>query len=468
MINKKILIIFASLIFQISSAGNNRYNNPSDDMYNLMKQTLKSGSSCLTGDLYDFVRKSNSSMKYYCEYVCTAYRGAKDPNYIKNRYGTKAETLGSGSFGIVYLYNRKDGEKFAIKIPKSFKFQALFEELNSSNCIREKVESSTSRKLLGYIRECITPPGESPHLVMYFYSESLEDKMKRVYSKNSHSQSYPLDLKKNLFRDMYYLAHELKSLHDVGLAHRDLKPENAMINDADLPILVDFGLTTPNLTNARTVCGSPLFMDPELITYKTTGGANADIYALGIMFYIMMVGDDGWNRVDDMVIKGGYGTQFYNPNFSKLNLTGDRAFIMNMLVSSKKPASSGGRWKIDQVLETLKSMFQNLNNPEQNVTKTPEYQKQPSQVTTKPTTNINYKYYKPVHNQYGNGRINYDVQIQPRVIKKQVYNIINHQPVRRVVHQISPYAKPVTRKPRGLYAPGMRNPINPNLQKLYV
>lgn len=335
---------------------------PEEENFLIMKSQIKSGDSCLEGDLYNAVRESSASMKYYCEFICNLYRRAKDPNYIANRYGHKGERLGSGSFGVVYKYTSGNGKEYAIKIPKSFKYSALFEELNASQCIKKKLDPFWIKKM-GIILECVSPPKENPHLIMNYFSKTLEDKMNEEYSLDY--TTYSADKKERLYYDMYILTAEMRQLHNNGLAHRDFKPENAMIDDENLPVLVDFGLTTPNLVNAKTVCGTPLFLDPELITYKNTGGATADVYALGITFYMMMSGNAGADTVNSMLLSGGYGTLGFNPNFNLLGLTGEKAFIKNMLISSKKGYGRDTRWNIEQVYQYLKKIVTELANKRQ-------------------------------------------------------------------------------------------------------
>jgi serine/threonine-protein kinase len=83
--------------------------------------------------------------------------------------------------------------------------------------------------------------------------------------------------------------------HGEGVIHRDLKPSNIMIDRDESPIVLDFGLATAketsNLTVEGAVLGTPKYMSPEQVKGQASSPA-ADIYALGLIYYFVMTGDD--------------------------------------------------------------------------------------------------------------------------------------------------------------------------------
>lgn len=80
-------------------------------------------------------------------------------------------------------------------------------------------------------------------------------------------------------------------LHGLGVSHRDLKPANLLLTaHKDLKI-ADFGLSAEGSMEAlETRCGSPCFTAPEVITGVTYDGRKVDIWGLGVVLYIMLVG----------------------------------------------------------------------------------------------------------------------------------------------------------------------------------
>ncbi|KAL9081982.1 MAG: hypothetical protein Q9159_006829 [Coniocarpon cinnabarinum] len=117
------------------------------------------------------------------------------------------------------------------------------------------------------------------------------------------------------------LASALQFLRSKNLVHRDLKPQNLLLNPPhnwikrehpenrpyavgknslipaaglhSLPFLkiADFGFARhlPTTTMAETLCGSPLYMAPEILRYEKYD-AKADLWSVGTVLYELMVG----------------------------------------------------------------------------------------------------------------------------------------------------------------------------------
>lgn len=105
------------------------------------------------------------------------------------------------------------------------------------------------------------------------------------------------------------LSSALKFLRSKNLVHRDIKPQNLLLSPPifnaekfesegfvglpDLPILriADFGFARflPNTSLAETLCGSPLYMAPEILNYQKYN-AKADLWSVGAVLYEMSVG----------------------------------------------------------------------------------------------------------------------------------------------------------------------------------
>lgn len=93
------------------------------------------------------------------------------------------------------------------------------------------------------------------------------------------------------------LADALKFLRSHNLVHRDIKPQNLLLippNDQDdVPLLkvADFGFARnlPNASLADTMCGSPLYMGPEILSGQKYD-AKADLWSVGAVLYEVVTG----------------------------------------------------------------------------------------------------------------------------------------------------------------------------------
>ncbi|AJT40707.1 Stk1 family PASTA domain-containing Ser/Thr kinase [Psychromicrobium lacuslunae] len=84
----------------------------------------------------------------------------------------------------------------------------------------------------------------------------------------------------------------LAAAHRAGLVHRDVKPENVLIADDGRIKIGDFGLAraVTTSTNTGTLIGTVAYLSPELVMGRTAD-ARSDIYAIGIMLYELLTGE---------------------------------------------------------------------------------------------------------------------------------------------------------------------------------
>ncbi|KAI8850374.1 kinase-like domain-containing protein [Chytridium lagenaria] len=82
--------------------------------------------------------------------------------------------------------------------------------------------------------------------------------------------------------------------HLANVVHRDLKLENLLLTDNKTLIISDFGLgrTFQNDTDElmKTFCGTPNYAAVELISGIPYIGVKSDIWAMGVVLYVMMTG----------------------------------------------------------------------------------------------------------------------------------------------------------------------------------
>lgn len=94
---------------------------------------------------------------------------------------------------------------------------------------------------------------------------------------------------KNYFKQ---LAEAFKYLRDRNIVHRDLKPHNLLLTENARYIkIADFGFARSLHRNdlAQTLCGSPLYMAPEVLS-KNDYTIKADIWSLGVILFEILFG----------------------------------------------------------------------------------------------------------------------------------------------------------------------------------
>ena len=133
------------------------------------------------------------------------------------------------------------------------------------------------------------------------------------------------------------VASAFSYLHARKVVHRDLKPENLLFERDGYLKLVDFGFAKVVRDRTFTLCGTPEYLAPEIIS-NIGHGLGADWWTLGILLYEMLVGNPPFaadNQMDiyHKIMRGKYKVPSHFPKAAKE--------IVSRLLSSNPAARLG-------------------------------------------------------------------------------------------------------------------------------
>lgn len=204
-------------------------------------------------------------------------------------------SIGEGGMGLVFEASHLEiGGRVAIKVVRqemakdSAVVERFFNEARASNLIQHP----------GIIRvfDCGQTPSGMPFLAMeYLEGETLRRRLKRV-GKMSTAEVVQLGRQ---------TASALAAAHANQVIHRDLKPDNLMIVQdvesfhGERIKVLDFGIARisesllgqPSVqTRSNVLMGTPTYMSPEQCRSSKRVTDRTDVYALGVVFFLMLAG----------------------------------------------------------------------------------------------------------------------------------------------------------------------------------
>ena len=192
------------------------------------------------------------------------------------------ELLGKGSVGEVYrAFDPWLGRPVALKLFRDFDNAAGLDEARRLARLRD-------RNVLS-VYGCGVHDGRAG-----LWSELIDGRTlaEAVAAEGAMSEAEALRVGSDL-------ARALAVVHAAGLVHGDVKAENVMRESGGRVVLMDFGAggDVRLLAAARLISGTPRYLPPEVLDGAPLS-ASSDIYALGVLMFLLLGGRYPYEAVD--------------------------------------------------------------------------------------------------------------------------------------------------------------------------
>ncbi|XP_045078225.1 serine/threonine-protein kinase DCLK3-like [Coregonus clupeaformis] len=197
-------------------------------------------------------------------------------------------TVGDGNFAVVRECRRRDnGEAFAVKIVERSKL------IGREHMMQNELSILSSLSHPRVVRLFIH---HHTHTHSYLVMEMVTGG--DLFEAIAERGKFPEEEAGLMVCDV---SEALRYIHSKTIVHRDLKPENLLVEHSSDGVrrlkLGDFGLAMVVTEPIFTVCGTPTYVAPEILS-ETGYGLPVDLWALGVVVYILLCGFPPFRRRD--------------------------------------------------------------------------------------------------------------------------------------------------------------------------
>ena len=219
-----------------------------------------------------------------------------DDNGIRTVY-IKNEELGRGGFAVVYRVTQQDTNKsYAMKVISKKQYEGSKGQVSLEKLKNEmKIQKSINHQNVVRSKNSFSDEFNYYIILDYCPGKSIRDFL-RKNDQGRLNESETRRILKDVIHGVIYL-------HNHRIIHHDLKLENFLIGSNGKVKLADFGLSifyNDDDESKPSICGTPNYMSPEILKKdKSANGFKADVWAIGISAFIMLIGRapfDGGNK----------------------------------------------------------------------------------------------------------------------------------------------------------------------------
>ena len=204
--------------------------------------------------------------------------------FIIGNYVVDRKRIGRGSFSKIYKGIHKDTRQIvAVKKIELDNIKKLNSNIEREINVMKKLSHPNIVKLYDVVYDY---NNNNIYLIIEYCSKGDFNKfLNKRPLKEKYARKY-----------MRQLADGLKYLLENNIMHRDLKPHNILLTEDNKLKLSDFGFARyfEKNTLVETLCGSPMYMAPEIMKHREYTN-KSDLWSVGIIIYETLTGRPPFN-----------------------------------------------------------------------------------------------------------------------------------------------------------------------------
>ena len=208
---------------------------------------------------------------------------------IIGEYIVNTKRIAKGSFSSIYLgYHNTTKQKVAVKCMEIDSIKKVAQRIRKEIQICKTLSHPNIVSTLDVVYD---KSGGNIYLILEYCSGGdLSQFLKGRAMKEKYVRKF-----------MYQISKGLKYLSDNQILHRDLKPQNILLDEKGDLKIADFGFARyiDGDTMVETLCGTPLYMAPEIIK-KQKYNEKSDLWSVGVIMYQMLFGIRPYNAKNIM------------------------------------------------------------------------------------------------------------------------------------------------------------------------
>mmetsp|Transcript_23398 Transcript_23398/g.26556 ORF Transcript_23398/g.26556 Transcript_23398/m.26556 type:complete len:554 (+) Transcript_23398:433-2094(+) len=215
------------------------------------------------------------------------------------------KSLGVGGYSKVKLAQDKETGKYvALKVLESKKLKSpeKVEKLyNNEHDAMSRVNHPNVMALLGASKSATyRKPDGANKKVKYLALEYLD--RGEVFDYVYYPGGLPERIARRYFREM---VSGVEAIHKAGMSHRDLKPENILLDHSYTLKIADLGFCMDleghdGSGMLKTRLGTDAYMAPEMYLRKAYSGQAIDLFACGIIGFILLSQNPPFQKADPL------------------------------------------------------------------------------------------------------------------------------------------------------------------------